>query len=119
MIDKVNLAEALEEVHQHWVPRVVAAYNDETVQVIKIQGEFVWHHHDGTDDLFLVLDGAVTVQLHTGDIELRTGELFVVPRGIEHCLRADEEAKLLVIERLGDVGAEGAEAEMTAPELEL
>ncbi len=97
---------------------MIAAYNDETVQVIKIQGEFVWHHHDGTDDLFLVLDGAVTVQLRDGDVELRAGELFVVPRGVEHCLRAEEEARLLVIERLGDVGAEGADREMTAPELE-
>ena len=116
MIDKVNLAEALSEVHSHWSPRVIAAYNDETVQVLKVCGEFVWHRHEGTDDLFLVLDGAVTVQLRDGDVEVGRGELFVVPRGVEHCLRAENEAQILVIERLGDVGADSADVgEMTSP----
>jgi mannose-6-phosphate isomerase-like protein (cupin superfamily) len=105
VIDKVNLAEALSQVQDHWTPRIVAAYNDETVQVLKVQGEFVWHRHEGTDDLFLVLSGAVTVQLRDGDIEVGAGELFVVPRGIEHCLRSETEAEVLVIERLGDVDA--------------
>jgi mannose-6-phosphate isomerase-like protein (cupin superfamily) len=117
VIDKVNLSEALSEVHSHWVPRVVGAYNDETVQVLKVQGEFVWHHHDGTDDLFLVLEGAVTVQLRDGDVEVGTGELFVVPRGVEHCLRAEAGASLLVVERPGDVDAGLVEGDvLTAPE---
>ena len=117
MIDKVNLAEALEEVNAHWVPRVIAAYNDETIQVLKVQGEFVWHHHDGTDDLFLVLDGAVTVQLRDGDVHLGTGELFVVPRGVEHCPRADEETHVLLIEPAGTVNTGDAPAgPLTAPE---
>ena len=118
MIDKVNLGEALEEVQGHWLPRVVAAYNDETVQVLKVEGEFVWHMHEGTDDLFLVLDGEITVQLRDGDVRLGPHDLFVVPRGIEHCVYAEREARLLVIERLGDVGAEGAAPELAAPDFE-
>ncbi len=114
MIDKVNLADALSQVDTHWLPRVIAAYNDETVQVLKVQGEFVWHRHEGTDDLFLVLEGTVTVQLRDGDIVLERGELFVVPVGVEHCVRADREAHLLVIERLGDVGADGPARALTA-----
>jgi mannose-6-phosphate isomerase-like protein (cupin superfamily) len=116
VIDKVNLSEALSEVRSHWVPQVVAAYNDETVQVLKVRGEFVWHRHDGTDDLFLVLEGVVTVQLRDGDVEVGKGELFVVPRGVEHCLRSAQEAHVLVIERLGDVDAGLAENVLTAPE---
>ena len=116
MIDKVNLSEALAQVSDHWTPRVVAAYNDETVQVLKVQGEFVWHRHEGTDDLFLVLSGAVTIQLRDGDIEVGAGELFVVPRGIEHCLRAEAEAELLVIERLGDMDAGLSPGELLEPQ---
>ena len=114
VIDKVNLADALSEVHTHWVPRVIAAYNEETVQVLKVEGEFVWHSHQGTDDLFLVLEGAITIQLRDGDIALERGDLFVVPVGVEHCVRADREAHVLVIERLGDVGADGPARALTA-----
>ena len=109
MIDKVNLSAALEEVTSPWVPRIVAAYNDDTVQVLRVEGEFVWHRHEGTDDLFVVLDGALTVQLRDGDVSLGKHDLFVVPRGIEHCLRSDAGAEVMVIERLGDVDSERAE----------
>jgi len=95
MLRKVNLLEAAGELETHWVPETVDAYNGDAVQVIKVKGEFVWHHHDRTDDLFLVLEGSVVVQLREGDVTLGPGELLVFPAGIEHCVRADEEAKLL------------------------
>lgn len=103
MLEKVNLLEAASELTDRWVPRTVDTYNGDHVQVIRIQGEFVWHSHDRTDDLFLVLDGHATVQLRDGDVELAPGDMLVVPAGIEHCVRADQEARLLVLEHLGDV----------------
>jgi mannose-6-phosphate isomerase-like protein (cupin superfamily) len=118
VLDKVNLAEVLAGMSDHWMPRVVAAYNDDTVQVLKVKGEFVWHKHDGTDDLFIVLRGSICVQLRDGDVAVGPGELFVVPRGTEHCVRAEEEAEVLVIERLGDTGAE-ADARVLEAEAEL
>ena len=117
MIDKVNLAEVLAGVTDHWMPRVVGAYNEETSQVLKVKGEFVWHRHDGTDDLFLVLRGRIAVQLRDGAVEVGQGGLFVVPRGTEHCVRADEEAEVLVIERLGEAGA-GSSARVLLAERE-
>jgi mannose-6-phosphate isomerase-like protein (cupin superfamily) len=83
--------------------------NDYKVIVVKVQGEFVWHKHDETDDFFLVLKGHLTIQLRDGDVELDEGELFIVPPGVEHCPRADEEAWVLLIEpestvNTGDAG---------------
>ena len=86
----------------HFSPRIVGYYNDHKIQVGKIKGEFVWHSHPDTDDFFLVLKGRLTIQLRDGDVELGPGELFVVPRGVEHCPRADEEAHVLLIEPRGD-----------------
>jgi mannose-6-phosphate isomerase-like protein (cupin superfamily) len=101
MGDKINLAEKLAAFDEPWRPKTVARLNDYDVFVVKVQGEFVWHRHDETDDFFLVLKGRLTIQLRDRDVELREGELFVVPRGVEHCPRADEEAHLLLIEPVG------------------
>ncbi len=109
MADKVNLHEALASFDGHWEPRIVAMLNDYKVLVVKIRDEFVWHKHDDTDDFFLVVEGRMTIQLRDRDVELEQGELFVVPRGVEHCPRADEEAWVLWIEpkdtvNTGDAG---------------
>ena len=109
MPDKVNLAAKLATFDDQWHPRIVAMLNDYKVIVVKVQGEFVWHKHDETDDFFLVLKGHLTIQLREGNIELDEGELFIVPRGVEHCPRADEEAWVLLIEpettvNTGDAG---------------
>jgi mannose-6-phosphate isomerase-like protein (cupin superfamily) len=93
--------EKLASFADHWSPKVVARLNDYEVQLVKVKGEFVWHKHDETDDLFLVLAGRLTIQLRDRDVELGEGELFVVPRGVEHCPRADEEAHVLLIEPAG------------------
>jgi mannose-6-phosphate isomerase-like protein (cupin superfamily) len=109
MPEKVNLAAKLATFDEQWQPRIVAMLNDYKVIVVKVQGEFVWHKHDETDDFFLVLKGHLTIQLRDGDVELDEGELFIVPRGVEHCPRADEEAWVLLIEpestvNTGDAG---------------
>jgi mannose-6-phosphate isomerase-like protein (cupin superfamily) len=107
--EKVNLAGKLGLFHEHWQPKLVAKINDYDVRIVKVKGEFVWHKHEETDDFFLVLAGRLTIQLRDRDVELREGELFVVPRGVEHRPRADEEASVLLIEpadtvNTGDAG---------------
>ena len=116
---KVNLAEALAGIDGAYDPRTVARLNDYKVMVVKPRGEFVWHKHDDTDDFFLVLEGRLTIQLRDGDVELGPGELYVVPRGVEHCPRADEEAHVLLIEPAGTPNTGDAGGPMTRAEREL
>ena len=97
----VNLEEKLAQFDEHWSPRTVATFNGHDVMVVKVQGEFNWHHHDDTDDLFLVLSGRVTIRMREGDVTLGPGELFVVPVGVEHQPVAEEEAEVLLIEPTG------------------
>ena len=118
MDDKVNLAEKLASFDEHFQPKIVAYYNDNKVQVGKARGEFVWHSHPDTDDFFLVLAGRLTIQLRDRDVELGPGELFVVPRGVEHCPRTDGEAHVLLIEPRGTANVGDADAE-AAPEVEI
>ena len=97
----VNLRDKLATFDEHWSPRTVALFNGHDVMVVKVQGEFVWHHHDDTDDLFLVLSGRLTIRLPDRDVVLDPGELFVVPVGIEHQPFAEVETELLLIEPSG------------------
>jgi mannose-6-phosphate isomerase-like protein (cupin superfamily) len=97
----VNLAEKLSQFDEHWSPRTVAVFNGHDVMVVKVKGEFDWHHHDDTDDFFLVLSGRIVIRLRDGDVELGPGELFVVPTGLDHQPFAEEEAELLLIEPTG------------------
>ena len=95
---KVNLAEKLASFETPFSPKIVAYLNDYKVYVGKVQGEFVWHKHEDTDELFLVVKGRLTLQFRDRDVVLDEGELFVVPRGVEHCPRSDGETHVLVIE---------------------
>ncbi|WP_025031355.1 cupin domain-containing protein [Nitratireductor aquibiodomus] len=97
----INLSEKLSLFSEHWSPRIVGSYNGNDLLVVKVKGEFVWHSHEETDDFFLVLKGRVTIRMREGDVELGPGELFVVPKGVEHCPVAEEEAHLLLIEPAG------------------
>jgi mannose-6-phosphate isomerase-like protein (cupin superfamily) len=103
MSEAINLGQKLELFDEHWQPKIVAQLNDYDVRIVKVKGQFVWHKHDETDDLFLVLKGHLTIRLRDRDVELDEGELYVVPRGVEHCPRADEEASVLLIEPSGTV----------------
>lgn len=97
----VNLAEKLSQFSEHWRPKIVGAFNGHDLMVVKVEGEFVWHSHPDTDDLFLVLNGEIDIEMRDGTVTLREGELFVVPRGVEHRPVARSEAHLLLIEPAG------------------
>ena len=97
----INLAEKLAGFTEHWQPRTVAEFNGHDIMVAKVRGEFVWHKHDDTDDLFLVLRGELTIELRDRSVTLRAGELFVVPKGVEHRPVATDEVHLLLIESSG------------------
>ena len=115
----INLAQRLALVDEPFSPRIVGFFGDHKLAVVKVSGEFVWQKHDDTDDFFLVLRGRLTIQLRDRDVELSEGELFVVPRGVEHCPKADEEAHVLLIEPKGTVNTGDAGGELTAEEIEI
>ncbi|WAC90193.1 cupin domain-containing protein [Mycobacterium sp. Aquia_213] len=99
---RVDLAEKLNLLSEYWSPKTVAQLNDYEIKVVKIQGEFVWHSHQDTDELFLVLSGRLTIQLRDRNIVLEPGQLFVVPRRVEHCPIAHEgEVHAVLIEPMG------------------
>jgi mannose-6-phosphate isomerase-like protein (cupin superfamily) len=98
---QVNLAEKLATFAEHWQPRTVAEFNGNDVMVVKAKGEFVWHKHDDTDDFFLVLKGTLDIQMRDRVVALGPGEMFVVPKGVEHRPVAREEVHLLLIEPTG------------------
>ena len=99
MVDKVNLNEKLGSFSDHWAPRIVARYNDHEVRLVKVEGEFLWHSHGDTDELFLILDGELDMEFRDRTVTLRQGELIIVPKGTEHrpCARKGE-VKLLLID---------------------
>ena len=97
----INLAEKLAQFTTHWDPHVIADYNDNDIMVVKFQGEFPFHLHEDTDDFFLVLEGEMIMDLESESHPVRTGEIFVVPKGVTHRPRADQECKVLLIEPKG------------------
>lgn len=109
MNDVVNLAQKLARIDAHWSPRVVAELNDYQLKLVKLQGEFVWHQHADTDELFLVLQGRMGIRLRDGEVRLESGELYVVPRGVEHQPYAEDECHVLLIEPRGVVNTGDAE----------
>jgi mannose-6-phosphate isomerase-like protein (cupin superfamily) len=98
MLEKVNLVQKLSLFDERWSPKIVAELNDAYVKVVKFDGEFVWHHHDDEDELFLVVSGRLRMQLRDGGVVLEPGELIVVPRGVEHCPLAEGETDVVLIE---------------------
>lgn len=97
----VNLEEKLAEFSEHWSPKIVGRFNGHDVMVVKAKGEFVWHSHPDTDDFFLVLKGNLTIELRDGDVHLGPGDLYIVPKGVEHRPIAGEEVHLLLVEPMG------------------
>ena len=115
----INLADKLKAVKRLWSPAIVARLNDYKIQVVKVKGEFVWHRHPETDELFLVLSGSLAIRLRDGEVVLSEGEMFVVPRGIEHCPSAEGECHLMLIEPAGTSNTGDASGPRTASEQEI
>lgn len=119
MDGKINLAEKLALLDRPYVPGIVGYVNDYKLQVVKVKGRFVWHKHDETDDFFLVIRGRLTIHLRDRDVTLHPGEIFVVPRGVEHCPDAEQETEVLLIEPDGTVNTGDTGGDMTADPLKL
>lgn len=100
-VKPINIAGKLGLFSDHWSPKIVASFNGHDVMVVKLKGEFVWHSHPDTDDFFYVVKGNLKIRLRDGDVSLGPGDLYVVPKGVEHCPAAAEEVHILLIEPAG------------------
>ena len=112
--EAINLAQKLATFSDHWSPRVVAEMNDYQFKVVKFQGEFVWHDHKDTDEVFLVLSGEMEIGFRDRTVAVRAGEIFVVPKGVEHITRATRECHALLVEPQGVVNTGEAGGSLTA-----
>lgn len=120
MDEPVNLAQKLTLFQERFSPRIIATMNDYKIELVKVEGEFIWHSHPDTDDFFLVLEGELEIELRDRNVHLRKGELFVVPRGVEHRPRARAEAHILLIEPQGTPNTgDAVDSELTAVEREI
>jgi mannose-6-phosphate isomerase-like protein (cupin superfamily) len=110
----INFAAKLGAFEERWAPKVIAEMNDYQFKLVKLEGEFVWHSHEDTDETFIVLDGALRIEFRDGAVELEAGEMFVVPRGVDHRPSAENEARVLLIEPRGVLNTGQAGGELTA-----
>ena len=117
-MEKINLAEKLSLFEEHWTPKLVGELNGQHVRLAKVKGEFIWHHHEGEDELFLVLKGQLTIKLRDRDVVLNVGECCIVPRGIEHKPVAEEEAHILLFEPASTLNTGTERSERTVENLE-
>jgi len=111
----INLQEKLSKISEHWSPRIIAQMNDYHLKLAKVQGEFVWHNHPETDEVFLVVKGQLDIHLPDGKVTLSEGEMYVVPKGVEHKPVAEDECHILLIEPAGTVNTGETVNERTAP----
>ncbi|MRG60747.1 cupin domain-containing protein [Agromyces sp. CFH 90414] len=120
MTDDVrNIQAALAAIGEHWQPHRLTSINDYDVKVVKLQGEFVWHTHPDTDELFMVVQGELTIQLRDRDVLMGPNDVFVVPKGVEHCPKAVEEVHAILFEPKGTVNTGDAGGDLTAALREL
>lgn len=110
----INLEKKLSKFADHWAPKIVAKMNDYHFKLVKFRGEFVWHSHDDTDEVFIVLGGEMFIAFRDGGVNLKAGEMMVVPKGIEHKPSAEKECKVMLVEPAGTINTGGSGGEMTA-----
>ena len=110
----INLKEKLTTFSDHWSPKIIARMNDYHFKLVKFQGDFIWHGHADTDEVFIMLEGEMFIEFREGKVELKTGELFVVPKGLEHKPCAEKECMIMLVEPAGTVNTGDAGGEMTA-----
>jgi mannose-6-phosphate isomerase-like protein (cupin superfamily) len=112
--EAINFGEKLSKFSERWSPRIIARMNDYEFKLARIEGEFVWHKHDETDETFVVIDGEMRIEFRDGSVDLRAGEMFVVPRGVEHKPFAARECHVMLIEPAGTINTGDAGGELTA-----
>lgn len=117
-MDKVNLAEKFSLFADHWSPKIVGELNDSYVKVVKLKGEFVWHHHEKEDELFLVVKGKLLIRLRDRDLWLQEGEFVIIPKGVEHLPVAEEEAHILLLEPKTTLNTGNVRSERTLANLQ-
>lgn len=110
----INLQEKLAKFSEYWSPKIVAQMNDYHFKLVKLQGDFVWHSHSETDEVFIVLDGEMSIEFRNGKVDMQAGEMFVVPRGVEHKPYAEKECKILLVEPAGTINTGNAGGDLTA-----
>ncbi len=113
-VNKVNLAEKFALFSEHWTPKIIAELNDYQIKIVKVVGDFVWHDHSDTDEFFLVIEGTLFIEFEDETMELNAGELYVVPKGVQHRPYALEECKVMLIEPRGVVNTGEEESDLTA-----
>jgi mannose-6-phosphate isomerase-like protein (cupin superfamily) len=111
----ISIADKLAKFSEHWSPKVIAKMNDYHLKLVKFQGQFVWHDHKQTDEVFVVLAGEMTIHFRDGSVRVKKGELFVVPKGVEHMTSAASECQAMLIEPSDTVNTGDTQGEMTAP----
>jgi len=114
----VNLAETFEKFTEHWSPKIVGELNDSYVKVVKLKGEFVWHHHEKEDELFLVVKGTLRMRFRDREVLVREGEFLIVPKGVEHLPVAEEEVHVVLLEPRSTLNTGNVVNERTVPQLE-
>lgn len=117
-MDKVNIADKFSQFHDYYNPRIVGELNGQHVKATKLKGEFIWHHHDHEDELFLVVKGKLKMALRDKTIEINEGEFLIVPRGVEHKPIAEEEVQILLFEPASTLNTGNIENERTRKQLE-
>ena len=113
-MNKINLKEKFSKFSDHWSPKVIAEMNDYQFKLVKIQGEFVWHNHDDTDEAFIVIEGEMKIEFENETLQLNEGDMFVVPKGVEHKPWAGNECKVMIIEPRGVLNTGNSEGDLTA-----
>lgn len=111
---KINLEEKFAMFNEHWTPKIITELNDYQIKIVKVEGDFVWHDHSDTDEFFLVIEGTLFIEFEEETMELNAGELYVVPKGVQHRPYALEECKVMLIEPRGVVNTGEAESDLTA-----
>lgn len=112
--DVINFKEKFTKFNEHWSPRVIAEMNDYQFKIVKVEGEFVWHDHPDTDEVFIVIEGVLFIEFRDGKVKLESGEMFVIPKGVEHKPVANSECKIMIVEPKGVINTGDSESELTA-----
>ncbi len=113
--DAINFKDKFAKFSEHWSPRVVAEMNDYQFKLVKVEGEFVWHDHPDTDEVFIVIEGTLDIEFRDNVVSLNSGEMFVIPKGVEHKPVANNECKIMIVEPKGVINTGDAAGELTAP----